>query len=272
MSEEQLVNAAPQIARANLLQEWLNLEAGPGHMRFAVTRLSEIDGTRTGIIRPLSETVFLHHSDPAIAKKKLVHLGYSKLAGVVDRRPKPHKTRMGNFGEVVASEFLRQLRGYEIPIYRLRYNSNDDSSPKGDDVLAFEFADRPSGKRDTVIVAEVKVRSQFKSDAVEEAHDALKKGFRPRPKSFPFVVEMLYREGRDDEAKRLLDLSQKFGKRNLKRRSCLFLVTGNDPNEPFGCLVGKQLAPGLEAVQLTLAELTPLVNEIFDAEVDLDAL
>ena len=173
---------------------------------------------------------------------------------------------------MVASEFLRHLRGYEIPVYRLRYNTNDESSPKGDDVLAFEFADRRSGKKDTVIVAEVKVRTEFKSAAVAEAHESLKDGFRPRPKSFLFVVDVLYREGRDDEAGRLLDLSQKFGKRSLTRRSCLFMVTGNKPGDPFGCLAGKRLAPGLEAVHLTLESLPSFVNDVFDAEVDIDAV
>jgi Cap4 SAVED domain len=260
------------VSRNRLLQEWLTAEPESQHLRFAVTWLSEVDGIRQAIVRPLSETVFLHHNDPAITKKKLARLGYQKLSDEIDRRPKSHNTRLGSFGEVIASEFLRQLRGYDIPVYRLRYNTNDDSSPKGDDVLAFEFADRAQGKKDTVIVAEVKVRSQFKSTAVDEAHEALRKGFRPRPKSFQFVVDILFREGRDEEAYRLRDLSQKFGKRSLTRRSCLFLVTGNSPAEPFACLVGKRLAPGLEAVQLTLGELASFINEVFDSEVDLDAL
>jgi hypothetical protein len=235
--------------------------------------LTETAGVRQAIEKPLSETVFIHHTDPEIARKKLARLGYPKLSEALDRRPKSHNTRLGNFGEVVASEFLRQLRGYEIPVYRLRYNTNDESSPKGDDVLAFEFADRTRGVKDTVIVAEVKVRGEFKSEAVKEAHDALRKGFRPRPKSFPFVVEILYREGKETEAEKLLDLSQKFGKRSLVRRSCLFLITEKVPSDPFGALVKvKRLAPSLEAVHLALGQLTGLVNTVFEAEVDVDAL
>jgi len=261
------------IPRDRLLHEWLRAEPeGSQQLKFAVTWLKEADGKRAAVLRALSETVFLHHNDPVITRRKLARLGYPKLAEAVDRRPKPHNTRLGNFGEVIASEFLRQLRGYEVPVYRLRYNTNDDSSPKGDDVLAFEFAERGTGKKDTVIVAEVKVRAEFKSAAVEEAHKALRMGFRPRPKSFQFVVDVLFREDRDEEALRLLDLSQKFGKRSLARRTCLFLVTGNQPTDPFACLAGKRLAPGLEAVQLTLQELGPFVNEVFDSEVDLDEI
>jgi len=42
-------------------------------------------------------------------------------------------------------------------------------------VFAFEFADEANVAKDTVIVAEVKVRS----DAVEEAHEALLRGTGP---------------------------------------------------------------------------------------------
>jgi hypothetical protein len=261
------------VPRDLLLREWLRSEPDTTqNHKFSVTWLSEQDGKRSAVLRPLGETVFLHHNDPEITRRKLERLGYPRLAEAVDRRPKPHNTRLGNFGEVIAAEFLRQLRGYDVPVYRLRYNTNDDSSPKGDDVLAFEFADRGTGKRDAVIVAEVKVRSEFKSAAVEEAHEALRAGFRPRPKSFQFVVDILFREGRDEEANRLLDLSQKFGRRSLARRTCLFLVTGNQPTDPFGCLAGRRLAPGLEAVQLTIRELGSFVNDVFDLEVDLDAI
>ena len=261
------------IDRADLIRRWLTAADDPRYTTFPCTVLSEAAGVRGAVEKPLSETVFIHHTDPAIARKKLVRLGYPKLSEALDRRPKAHNTRMGNFGEVVASEFLRQLRGYEIPIYRLRYNMNDESSPKGDDVLAFEFADPKRGAKDTVIVAEVKVRGEFKSDAVTEAHNALRKGFRPRPKSFPFVVEILYKEGRDQEAEKLLDLSQKFGKRSLVRKSCLFLVTEKVPTDPFGALTKyKRLAPNLEAVHLSLGKLSAFVDTVFEAEVDVDGL
>lgn len=262
----------PSISHKDVLRHWLDTATDSRYQRFTCTVLSELPGSRAAISGPLGDAIFVHHNDPETARKKLARLGYPKVADALDRRPKSHNTRLGNFGEVVASEFLRQLRGYDIPVYRLRYNSNDESSPKGDDVLAFEFADRQRGTRDTVIVAEVKVRSEYKAQAVEEAHEALRKGHRPRPKSFAFVVDVLFREGRDDEANRLLDLSNKFGKRSLTRRSCLFLVTGNQPGDPFGCLQTGRLAPGLETLQLTLDRLPEFVNDLFEAEVDVHVL
>jgi hypothetical protein len=235
--------------------------------------LSEIGSARPAVESALGNAIFLHHHDPDTYREKLAHLGFRATADALDRRPRAEKTRLANFGEVLASEFLRQTRGYQIPVYRLRYNSNDESSPKGDDVLAFEFADRSKGLKDTVIVAESKVRSAFRSDAVEDAHDSLQKGHRPRPKSFMFVVDVLFKEGKPDEAKRLLDLSHKFGKKSLTKRSVLFLVTGNNPPDPFSGLGTKRrLAPHLEAVHLHLDQLSDIVTSTFEATVDVHTL
>lgn len=263
---------AKAFSRADLLKHWLSASPATVSPKFSTTVLVEVAASRPAATKPLSETIFVHHSDPATARKKLTRLGYSRVADALDRRPKAQKTRLANFGEVVASEFLRQLRGYQIPVYRLRYNSNDESSPKGDDVLAFEFADKVAGAKDTVIVAEVKVRSEFKSEAVEEAHDALRKGHRPRPKSFAFVVDILYGEKRDAEAEKVLDLLNKFGKKSLLKRSCLFLVTAKKPTDAFGCITGKRQISNLEAVQFTVPDLSTFVNELFDAEIDVNAL
>ena len=253
----------------DFLTSWLAASPGRQYAKFSCTTLAEVASSRPRIAKALSEAVFVHHNDPGIYREKLRHLGYPSTADALDRRPRAAKTRMGNFGEVVASEFLRQIRGYDIPVYRLRYNANDESSPKGDDVLAFEFADKAKGTKDTVIVAEVKVRSEYRSDAVEDAHDSLNTGKRPRPKSFSFVVDVLFREGREAEAKRLLDLSKKFGKRSLVRRSLLFLVTGNTPPAPFDVLGAKaRLAPGLEGLHLSLPQLSDLVTATFEASID----
>jgi hypothetical protein len=263
----------PQIDRDRFVAAWLRLRPEPKYTSFTCTMLSEIEGSRPFVERALTEAVFVHHNDPETYRQKLAHLGFPSTAAALDRRPRSLKTRLGNFGEVLASEFLRQIRGYRIPVYRLRYNSNDESSPKGDDVLAFEFADRARGVRDTVIVAEVKVRSSFRSDVVEEAHDALLKGHRPRPKSFMFVVDVLFKEGKADEAKRLLDLSHKFGRRSLQRKSCLFLITGNQPRDPFETLESKRrLAPELEALHLPVDGLGDVVTVAFEAPVDATTL
>jgi hypothetical protein len=126
----------------NFLASWLQAAQDGSYATFTCTVLSEIGGSRAMIERVLSEAVFVNHHDPDIYRQKLAHLGFPATAAAIDRRPRSVKTRLANFGEVLASEFLRQVRGYRVPVYRLRYNANDESSPKGDDVLAFEFVDR----------------------------------------------------------------------------------------------------------------------------------
>ena len=264
---------AKRITHKDFVRAWLHSAPDPTFKTFTCTVLTEIQNSRSIVEKALGDALFVHHNDPDTYRQKLAHLGYPATGAALDRRPRSEKTRLANFGEILASEFLRQIRGYNIPVYRLRYNCNDESSPKGDDVLAFEFADKSRGVKDTVVVAEVKVRSAFRSQAVEEAHDSLSKGHRPRPKSFAFVVDVLFKEGRADEAKRLLDLSHKFGRRNLTRRSCIFLVTGNAPDKPFETLRSKsRLAPNLETVHQTLPGLGSFVASAFEVSVDVNDL
>src|SRR4051812_37626115 len=111
--------------RHEFFREWL-LTGEPLAVRnFTSTQLTEDRALRDAIKKQLTETVFIHHQDPETYRKKLARLGYPEAAKAIDRRPKPLKTRLANFGEVLASEILRQIKGYEVPVYRLRYNGND---------------------------------------------------------------------------------------------------------------------------------------------------
>jgi hypothetical protein len=59
---------------------------------FSCTVLTEAAGIRAAVEKSLSETVFIHHTDPEIARKKLARLG---LAEVSPRYSPPVLTREG---------------------------------------------------------------------------------------------------------------------------------------------------------------------------------
>ncbi len=61
------------------------------------------------------------------------------------RSPYPQNltTQKGNFAEVFLAEYLSSTTDAQLPIYRLRYNTNPDQSMKGDDVLLFDLDAEP---------------------------------------------------------------------------------------------------------------------------------
>ena len=255
----------------NFIHMWLTRQAPSGaYSAFQHIPLAETEGGRDAVSRPLAETVFAHHNDPQEFRTNLVALGYSELAETLDKRPRNSNTRKSNFGEILASEYLRQSEGYEIPVYRLRYNPNPESSMKGDDVLGFKFGEAGGVGRE-IVVAEAKVRGRFASSVVREACDQLEGGHRPRPKSILFVVSILRNEDRHPEANQVLTFLNKFAPNQPTTRALLFLVTGNRPRDPFGCVQERdEVIDNLMAANLWLPELDDFVEGLFDFEVDID--
>ena len=163
-----------KITTDNFIIHWFTDSPSKNYRKFRHLELVEKSEARDDILEPLAKVIFIHHNDPEEFKQNLQYLGYPEAAKELDRRPGDENIRKGNFGEVLASEYLKQKEGYLIPVYRLRYSQHPNASPPGDDVLAFKL-DRPKGSKKEVCITEVKVRNRFGSDAVKEAYEKIDK-------------------------------------------------------------------------------------------------
>lgn len=253
----------------DFIHRWLTQgAASAAYIKFQHVPLAELEGGREDAFGPLAEAIFVHHNDPEEFRANLEALGYAELAQALDKRPRSSNTRKSNFGEILAAEYLRQSEGYQIPVYRLRYNPNPESSMKGDDVLGFKFGEAGGAGRE-IVVAEAKVRGRFASSVVTDACDQLKGGHRPQPKSILFVVSILRKEDRHGEANQVLTFLDKFAPNQPTNQALLFLVTGNRPKDPFGCVQEREeVMDNLMAADLWLPKLDEFVEELFDFEVD----
>ena len=152
-------NSAPnhiceQIDRDNFMQVWIiHQDPSPTYTAFQHVPLAEADGAREIVFELLAETIFIHHNDLEEFRKnleRLVALGYPEAAEAVDQRPCDPLVRKGNFGEIVASEYLCQCERYRIPVYRLRKSIKDSPMP-GEDILAFKFGEDDSSERESLV-------------------------------------------------------------------------------------------------------------------------
>jgi len=255
----------------NFIHTWLiKQDPSPAYTAFDHIPLAEIDGARGVVFVPLAETIFIHHNDPEKFRKNVIALGYPEAAKEVDRRPRDPKIRRGNFGEILASEHLRQAEGYQIPVYRLRKSCEDSPMP-GEDILAFKFGAAGGSGRE-LLVGEAKVRGRYRSKAVEEAYQQLCKfGRRPRPKSLLFIVNILREQSRNGEADQVLMFLHKFAPHQPTRRHMIFLVTGNRPRDPFRCIQEQEeIIENLIAANVCIPGLEDFVDSLFDYEVDIN--
>ncbi len=103
--------------------------------------------------------------DPATVER----LGYEAGAIALRARlPKPGNVRIGDFGEIIASEFVRIVLGATVS-YRLRRKENVNVAMHGVDCIGVRLVDG----RAIFYKGESKVRDYLKGDALEEARYAV---------------------------------------------------------------------------------------------------
>lgn len=151
-----------------------------------------------GFTVAMRQWIITHHASPEAIerdRRRREALARQGFADLVRRFPTNPNTQKGNWAEILLAEYLASSCNAQLPVYRLRFNSNVDQSMKGDDVLAFDLDSNPV----RVLVGEAKFRSTPSKQVVEEIIEALTKCHRANiPVSLQFVADRLFESGRDD--------------------------------------------------------------------------
>ncbi|MCI0622285.1 MAG: DUF1837 domain-containing protein, partial [Acidobacteria bacterium] len=242
------------ITRENFDQYWFKQRAaGQGQTSYQSIGLEEIKNVRPKVELPLLEAIYDHHIHPDRLKGVLQRLGYEKAAAaLIEQLPKNDQTRKGNFGEVVASEHLRQRYGLEMPVFKLRYSDNPAMPLRGEDIIAFEL-DRDS-RIVTVCIGEAKVRTSHSAAEVRNAHKRLHTAYHPYPVALSLISSVLHDQGSHslaDQVDSLMDRSV-----SRPRRNWIFLITEGSTDSPFSTLDEGKVVENLSCVHLQLSDLT----------------
>jgi len=245
---------------------WLEVEEkSQAERTFAEQKAVESDGIR-GAIQPfLAEALHEHHTPRQKVAQVLAELGYAGAAEHFSHElPKANTTRKGNFGEVVASEHLRQRYDYSMPVFRLRYRDSD-LPMRGEDIVAFEVSDE--GEVVRVIIGEAKAVKRFRRDTVTEAHERLNKAYQPRPKTLAMLSNILYERGDDALAAQIDRVSAVLPKRSFPCSHWIVLINETQPQDPFAVLAENgEVIDELNCIGVVLPQLTDLVDALFDAD------
>ncbi|MFO0826149.1 MAG: Hachiman antiphage defense system protein HamA [Gemmataceae bacterium] len=222
--------------------------------------LQERTGVRTVIEAAFRETVKDH-----LAGLSIIHKisGYKKsLAYIRNKMPRPVRVRSGDCGEILATEYIEQCTEYKVPIKRLRWKDDRDTTMRGDDVIAL----RKAKTRWHILKAESKSRQLLASGVVQEAIDGLNRNAgRPNPSSLVFISARLRELGRDKEAKVFEEL-QAQTPRLGEIEHLVFTLSGNSPDNylknhttPAASQAKRQL------VGCVITDHQGFINGIFDA-------
>ncbi len=208
---------------SDLFQKWLRLVAAKPHAGVSV--YTERPGARPVGLAALKKLLADHFVGEGTILKAG---GYAKSVGIIaNSLPTNKRTRSGDLGELLATEYLNSETPFVVPIKKLRWKSDRETAMHGNDVIGVDTKNGPV----RVVKGECKSRATFGKGTVEEAASSLDlHDGRPNPSTLAFITKRLYEEKRDAEAKIFQDL-QCVGAIAAKNVSHLvFALAGNDPS------------------------------------------
>jgi HamA len=208
---------------SDLFKKWLRSVTTP-HAN--VVLFTERDGARAVGLQSLKKLLANH----LVGESNIVKAGgYAKAAAIIrNSLPINKKTRSGDLGELLATEYINAQTGYVVPIQKLRWKSDREMPMHGNDVIAVDASVAPV----SVLKGECKSRANFTSSVVEEATESLDlHDGRPNPSTLAFITKRLYEENRDTEARifQRLQVDGAITTKNLKH--FIFAFAGNDPSK-----------------------------------------
>ena len=188
--------------------------------------------------------------------------GFKKAAAIVaNSLPDNKKTRSGDLGELLATEYVNSETSFVVPLKKLRWKSDRQMPMHGNDVIGVDT----TGRTVRVLKCESKSRAVFGNTVVEEAAKALDlHDGRPNPSTLAFIAKRLYEERRDEEANVFRDL-QVDGKVSASSIThMIFGLSGNDPSEFLaGCPKPKQRGIKRESAAILIKDHGAFVSEVY---------
>jgi hypothetical protein len=188
-------------------------------------KLSEFNNLKDALIGLLPD----YYVDPQSIAGTLARLGKTAAAQkLLTKIPETKNIRSGDIGEVLASDYIEESLGYNVPIRKLRWRDHRNMAMRGDDVIGI-IVDQ---QQQTIkfLKAEAKANKVLGRGILEKAREELDldDGF-PAPHALEFVAERLRETGNQA----LSDLIEKVqlvdGIRDNQVEHLLFTFTASNP-------------------------------------------
>lgn len=160
--------------------------------------------------------------------------GYDKAVAVLRQSvPTRKRTRSGDLGELIATEYVDAKTPFRVPVRKLRWKSDREMPMHGNDVLGIAV----EGRSIRVLKGESKSRARFSRSVVEEAAEGLDgHDGRPNPSTLAFIAKRLYEQNLDGEAKVFEELLVEGALRASDVVHFVFALAGSDPSKHLGAI------------------------------------
>lgn len=175
--------------------------------------------------------------------------------------PTDKRVRSGDLGEILASEYIDQCTEYSVPIKRLRWKDDRDTTMRGNDVLALLIKDRQCH----ILKAESKSRASLQEAVVAEAVRGLAKHRgRPNPSSLAFISARL-REMENDGLAAVFERIQSGTTKVETVEHLVFTFSGNDPTSHLQQHIGSRNSRRRHLVGCHVVAHQDFIKKTFEA-------
>jgi hypothetical protein len=215
---------ARELLSNDLFTKWLQPAASTA---MDVPVYVERASSRTAGLQKLAKLLADHYVGEATVLKMG---GYSNAATtLLNSMPLSKRTRSGDLGELLATEYIDAQTSFRVPIRKLRWKDDRAMPMRGNDVIGVHE------RKGSVRVLKCESKSGVKPGAsvVLEAANGLDRDIgRPNPSTLSFIIKRLYEENRDAEAKVFEKLqAESFALAGKNIEHLIFVFAGSDPSK-----------------------------------------
>lgn len=183
------------------------------------------------------------------------------------------KTRSGDFGEILISDFIEYNLNYWVPRTRFSERQNRNNPTQGVDVIGFKSDNyTQNNKNDELLIFEVKckltgVNTDYTKDRMMTAINDSAKDFNVRKAESLNALKQLYIKERNiDNSKKIRRFQDQKDRPYIEKSGAasIILDAAYDENKIIGINASSHPNPNLMLIMIKGKDLMPLVHKLYE--------
>jgi hypothetical protein len=226
--------------------------------------LAEKSNVREKVLPEIVSALHDHYDGRERFLRRVERLGYDRAVNIIrERLPATARSRSGDLGEMLATEYVRAALPFIIPINRLQWKDGRNMALRGDDLIGFRI--EANGKLEALLKGESKSRASLGSDAMADAILKLREyDGRPSPHTLLYTADRLHELGQSAWAEMLEDYAL-LGE-SVPITHLIFTLSGNPPVGAITTALSGAYLPGIlrQMVGLIIVDHGDFIDAVFE--------
>ena len=237
--------------------------------RHSFLKLELVPEEYGNLVQGLIDLLPDHYVDPASIVSTLERLGKPAAAEKLRQKiPEAKRTRSGDIGEALATDYIEEETEYSVPIKKLRWRDVRDMPMRGDDIIGVLVS--PRNETLKFLKAEAKGNQRLSREVLNTARKELDtNGGKPTPHALAFVAERLREMGSIDLSDRIEKAQLVTGIAEGQVQHLLFTVSETYPSKLQEEALGNYTGPiHQQSIGFRVSGHQNLISSVYEGILD----